>query len=203
MLHRPISQFAVTGSDALNRNDARWTLLRELIRKHSLMTGNYTLSSGKRSHYLFQLRQVTMLPEAAWLFGEAIVEFMQAHGLTTVGGLAVGAVPLVSAVSVMSHKAGAPVDAFFVRKEPKTHGAKERVDGHLKDGSEILMVDDVATTGGSVLKALEGIREEDRFARCEVTKALVLVDREEGAEENLRNNGIQLYSFFKRSDFGL
>ncbi len=138
-----------------------------------------------------------MLPEGAALLGEVILEYMYQHSIECIGGLELGAVPLVSSVAVMSHIRALPINAFFVRKLAKEHGARERIDGHLRDGAEVLMVDDVATTGGSILRAVEGIQGHG----CCVRRALAVVDREEGAAENLAAHDIQLAAIFKRSDF--
>jgi orotate phosphoribosyltransferase len=138
-----------------------------------------------------------MLPEGAALLGEVILEYMYQHSIECIGGLELGAVPLVSSVAVMSHIRALPINAFFVRKLAKEHGARERIDGHLRASAEVLMIDDVATTGGSILKAVEGIEGHD----CCVRRALAVVDREEGAAENLAGHGIQLAAIFKRSDF--
>ena len=181
----------------LDRNDERWRRLRKLVSERSLRMGDFKLSSGRRSSYLFQLRQTTMLPEGAALLGEVILEYMYQHSIECIGGLELGAVPLVSSVAVMSHIRALPIDAFFVRKAPKEHGARETIDGHLRDGAEVLMVDDVATTGGSILKAVEGIEGHGAYVR----RALAVVDREEGAAENLAAHDIQLAAIFKRSDF--
>jgi orotate phosphoribosyltransferase len=181
----------------LDRNDERWRRLRKLICEHSLRVGDFKLSSGRRSPYFFQLRQTTMLPEGAMLLGEVILEHMYHHSIECIGGLELGAVPLVSSVAVMSHIRALPIDPFFVRKLAKEHGAGERIDGHLRAGAEVLMVDDVATTGGSILKAIEGIEGHG----CRVRRALAVVDREEGAADNLAGHGIQLAAIFKRSDF--
>ena len=185
----------------IERSDERWARLRELIEHHSLKRGDFTLSSGGKSTYLFQLRQTTMLPEGAKILGDIVVDFMQRHDLRCVGGLAVGAVPMVAAVSVMSAIKAFPVDAFFVRKEAKAHGALERIDGFVSNGAEALLIDDVATSGNSIVKAMEGMQAEHptSFAR----KALVVIDREEGARENLGRHGIELYSIFTRRDFNI
>ncbi|MDQ6703134.1 MAG: orotate phosphoribosyltransferase [Pseudomonadota bacterium] len=183
--------------DVLDRGDARWLRLREIIRVHSLKRGDFVLASGRTSTYLFQLRQTTMLPEGAALIGEIIVEYMKKHGIACIGGLELGAVPIVSAVAAMSHLKGFPVDAFFVRKAQKEHGARERIDGHLRPGAEVLMIDDVATTGGSILKAIEGMEGHGSYVR----RALAVVDREEGAAENLAKQDIQLAAIYKKSDF--
>jgi orotate phosphoribosyltransferase len=181
----------------LHRGDARWLHLREIIRVRSLKRGEFILSSGRTSTYLFQLRQTTMLPEGAALIGETIVEYMKRHGIACIGGLELGAVPIVSAVAAVSHLKGFPVDAFFVRKAQKEHGARETIDGHLRAGAEVLMIDDVATTGGSILKAIEGMEGHGAYVR----RALAVVDREEGAAQNLAARDIQLAAIFKRSDF--
>ncbi|MGE0212370.1 MAG: orotate phosphoribosyltransferase [Parvibaculaceae bacterium] len=185
-------------SHPLAPDDARRGRLAAIIERESLMRGHFVLSSGRESTYLFQLRQTMLHPEGASLLGDVIVDYMQRQGLSSVGGLAMGAVPLVSAVAVASFSKGYPVRAFFVRKEAKGHGAKERIDGHIAKGSEVLVVDDVTTTGGSTIKAVEAIREE---GGCTVTRALSIVDREEGASEELARHGIALVSLFKRTDF--
>lgn len=180
------------------RDDGSWQRLHAIIDEHSLLRGDFTLSSGRKSTYLFQLRQTTLHPEGAALIGEIIVDFMRREGLGCTGGLEMGAVPIVAAVAVASFRAGYPVDAFFIRKQVKEHGARERVDGHVRDGADVLMLDDVTTTAGSVLKAIEGLREE---RRCTVRVALAILDREEGATENLAAHGIRLVSIFRTSDF--
>ena len=183
--------------DVVDRADARWRRLQEIIRAHSLKTGAFTLSSGRTSTYLFQLRQTTLLPEGAALIGEIIVDYMKSHAISCIGGLEMGAVPIVASVAAMSHLKNYPVDAFFVRKAAKEHGARERVNGFLRPEAEVLMIDDVATTGGSILKAIEGIEGHN----AEVRRALAVVDREEGAAENLAAQGIKLAAIFKKSDF--
>lgn len=184
---------------ALDPADPRWERLRTLVDTHSLLRGEFVLSSGRTSNYLFQLRQTMLLPESAALLGEVTVEFMRREGVRAIGGMALGAIPFVSAVSVMSHGAGYPVQAFFVRKEAKGHGARERINGHLNDGAQVLIIDDVATTGGSALQAYHAMKEE--YPGCSSRTALVIVDREEGAGENFAAAGIEMVSLFRRSDF--
>jgi orotate phosphoribosyltransferase len=185
--------------DVLDRNDPRWARLRDIILEKSLKFGDFILSSKRPSKYLFQLRQTTMLPEGASLLGDIIVEYMQRNGIGSVGGLEMGAVPIVAATAVASHRKGYAAETFFVRKAAKEHGAKERIDGHLTDGHEVLLVDDVATSGQSMFGAIEGIHRE--YPNCHMKKALVVIDRQEGATEALADRGIQLVSVFKKSDF--
>jgi orotate phosphoribosyltransferase len=165
-----------------------------------LLTGDFTLSSGRKSKYLFQLRQSTLHGEGALLFAQLITGFMKERGLSCLGGLVQGAVPIVSAVAPVSFQMGYPVEVFFVRKAAKAHGAKELVDRYLNKSKDVLLVDDVTTTGNSMFEAADAIRAEgyDR----PVTRALSIVDREEGATEALAEKGIELTSLFKKSDFG-
>jgi orotate phosphoribosyltransferase len=184
----------------VGEDDGRWQRLRRIIDERALSRGTFKLSAGGTSNYFFQLRQTTMYPEGQFLVGMLIAEFMERHDLRCIGGLEMGAVPVVSAVGFASFIRGRPVDTFFVRKQAKQHGAKEMIDGELPDSSEVLMVDDVTTSGRSVLNAIDNARTEKSF---EVKWALSVVDRDEVAARNLGERGIQLVSIFTRADFGL
>ncbi len=183
----------------VSHSDGRWARLREIVLERSLKLGDFVLSSQRTSKYLFQLRQTTMLPEGAALISDLILEYMKRNSLRCIGGMEMGAVPIVAAVGVSSYAHAYPVDAFFVRKEAKKHGARERIDGYVTDGSEVLLIDDVATTGKSIFGALTGLQEE--YPSCFVRRALVVIDRQEGATEALAEQGINLVSIFKKSDF--
>ncbi|MFO1184086.1 MAG: orotate phosphoribosyltransferase [Bauldia sp.] len=185
---------------ALDRSDPRWEELRRIVDERSLLRGDFTLTSGRKSTYLFQLRQTTMLPKGQYLIGTIIAEFMAERGIGTIGGPVIGAIPMIAATAFASHLAGKPVDAFFVRKAAKEHGAKERIDGYVNDGAEVLAVDDVTTTAGSIVEAINVMKSEHR---CQVEWALSILDREEGAAENLAKHGIKLASIFRTSDFDL
>lgn len=186
--------------EVIGKDDKRWHRLREIIEKRSLLRGDFRLSSGVTSKFLFQLRQTTMFPEGQFLIGSIVEEFMRNIGVRTIGGLELGAVPVVSAVSFASYLSRQPVDAFFVRKQAKPHGARELIDGDLKDGSEVLMVDDVTTSGGSIIQAIDNASTEKE---CNVRWALSIVDRDQGAAEKLSKRDIALASIFTKSDFGL
>jgi orotate phosphoribosyltransferase len=182
---------------ALERSDPRWKLLHSLIAEHSLHRGPVVLSSGRTSDFHFQLGQTLLLPEGAALVGEIVVEYMRGHDIDCLGGMELGATTLAAVTATMSHFKGWPVHAFFVRKEAKSHGAQQKIDGHLHTETEVLAVDDVATTGNSILDAIKDMNG------ASVRHALVVLDREEGATEKLATYGIELASIFKKSDFDL
>ena len=184
------------------REDERLKRLWQIVRDHSLMLGDFTLTSGRKSNYLFNLRPTTMHPEGAAIIGELMVEFMQKNDLWAIGGLEMGAVPIVSSVAVTSYHMGWPVNAFFMRKQAKEHGAKQLFEGWLPPKSEeepesVLIIDDVTTTGGSLLHTALKIREMGYV----VDTAMSVVDREEGAAENLAAEGIKLHAMLTKSDF--
>jgi orotate phosphoribosyltransferase len=200
MTAMPAAKSVHTRHEVLPGTDSRWRRLHAIIEARSVMRGDFTLSSGAKSTFLFQLRQTTMFPEGQYLIGTIVEEFMRKIGVRTIGGLEVGAIPIVSAVAFASFSSGHPVDAFFVRKQVKGHGARELMDGEVKEGAEVLMVDDVTTTGGSILKAIDNASTERRIT---VRWALSIVDRDEGGAENLGARGIALASIFTKADFGL
>lgn len=180
--------------------DYKLNALQNLIWQQSIMKGDFTLSSGAKSKYLFQLRQTTLHPEGAYLIGFIIRDMIQKENIRCIGGPEVGAIPIIGATTALCYQHGLNVASFFVRKNPKKHGAMEQIDGYVKWDGEVLMIDDVATSGNSILNAVNAI--PDKYG-AKVTKALCIVDREEGATELLAKHNIQLYSFFKKSDFNL
>lgn len=193
-------QTDVSGLVLLNRDDPRRVKLHDFINQNSLRFGDFTLASGRNSHYLFQLSLTTMSGEALSTICNSILDVMQRLPVRAIGGLEIGAVPIAAAVSLAGYEKGYPVEAFFVRKKRKEHGALQLIEGRVTKGADVLVVDDVTTGGGSVIQAIKGLREE---LDCKVRYALSIVDREQGATEALAKEGVTLLSFFKGSDFDL
>lgn len=153
----------------------------------ALLQGEFTLASGRKSNRYFEGKKITLQPEGAYQVGKAIFDELAEAGVDAVGGLATGAYPIATAVALVSHLEGKPVSAFVVREEQKDHGARRLVEGHLPEGSRVAIVDDVITSGGSIIKAIRAVEERD----CRVVKVIALVDRHEGGAEKLRGMGYE------------
>lgn len=163
--------------------------IREIaVKKGAFLRGEYTLSSKQGSNRYFEGKRVTLSPEGAYEVGKAIFDELVGIGVDAVGGLATGAYSIVAAVALVSHLEGKPIHSFVVREMPKDHGTKRKIEGHLKEGSRVAIVDDVITTGGSINKAIEAVEA----LNCKVVKVMVLVDRHDGGSDELRKRG---YSF--------
>jgi orotate phosphoribosyltransferase len=192
--------------DAIRRTagalDAQREELRRLILEVAVERREITLSSGKKSDFYLDLRRVLMRPRGQRLAGELLLALlMKGPWVDSVGGMAVGAVPLVSAVlSAAAHHDPAPkLVGFFVRKEAKKHGLGNRLEGAFVAGQNVALVEDTTTTGGSTLDALDAVTE----AGGKVTRVLCLVDRGEGAVEAFAARGVTLEPLFTRKDLGV
>ncbi|MFQ5883026.1 MAG: orotate phosphoribosyltransferase [Candidatus Methylomirabilales bacterium] len=175
--------------------------LLKLIRERSYRyspEAPFQLSSGRVSPHYVDLRALLCMPEALVVTGKIIFARIkqferQAHTkVQAIGGPAEGAIPIASAVACYSYEVGDPIETFFVRKEPKIHGLRKWVEGHSRVGSNVVVVDDVVTTGGSTLKAIHAA-EEHGF---KVVKIIVLVDRLEGGKEKLSGLGVPYEAVF-------
>lgn len=171
--------------------------LRELIRELSLTKGQFKLASGRISNYFFDLKPTMLHPEGINLLADAILEKIKRFEADYIGGLAMGAVPIVVAVVMKRHSTDRPLKGFWVRKEMKDHGIVKAVDGHLADRANVIIVDDVTTTGGSVMKAIEEVKKK----HCDIKAVITVIDRLEGAKENLAKQGIDLISLYTTEDF--
>jgi orotate phosphoribosyltransferase len=174
------------------------TRLRDIIAKKSLLSGNFTLASGKPSGYFFDMKKTMFDPEGASLVGALIYDLVADDAdCQAIGGLELGAVPIAVAVAMKSTEGKRPIDAFFVRKEVKDHGTAKLIDGNFAPGSTVIVLEDVTTTGGSAMKAVTAVRAQGGT----VKKIVTIVDRLEGARENLKKEGLELVSLFTNDDF--
>lgn len=173
--------------------------LLDLLRDRALMRESIVLSSGKRSSYYFDARQVLLDPEGAELAGRLGYEALRGYAPRAVGGPSVAADPLVCAISAAAWADGVRWTGFFVRKEAKKHGLQNWIEGpFIEEGTPVVVVDDTLTTGGSVIGAIERARQ----AGGVVVAALVVIDREEGGREAVEAalGGVPLHSLFRASE---
>ncbi|MBE0466577.1 MAG: orotate phosphoribosyltransferase [Candidatus Desulforudis sp.] len=172
--------------------------LHRLLLTRAFQFGEFVLSSGKKSTYYFDGKQVTLDPGGAYLVARAVLDKVKGKGVQAVGGPVIGADPIVGAVAVVCALQGLNMGLFIVRKDAKRYGKRRRIEGPpLQPGTRVAVVDDVLTTGGSILEAVEAVQE----AGCVVVKAVVLVDRREGGTELLESKAIPVDPIFTIEDF--
>lgn len=172
--------------------------LRAMIASRSLLAGTFTLASGQQSAFFFDMKKTMFDPEGISLIGDVVYDLVRDEAdVSAVGGLEMGAVPIAVAVAMRSQRER-PVSAFFVRKAAKGHGTNNLIDGNLAPGSTVVLLEDVSTTGGSAMKAVEAVRGQG----CTIRKLITLVDRLQGAEAAFAAQGIALQPVFTLKDFG-
>ncbi|MCL2149759.1 MAG: orotate phosphoribosyltransferase [Dehalococcoidia bacterium] len=160
----------------------------------AVLYGDFTLSSGLKSDHYWDGKKITLSAPGTYLIGQAILERLAGLEIDAVGGPEIGAIPIATAVALVSHLEGRGIPSFIVRKSPKEHGTRKPVEGYLHKGNRVAVVEDVVTTGESVLKAIAVIEE----CGGKVVKVIALVDRHEGGRDKLRLAG---YNFESILDF--
>jgi orotate phosphoribosyltransferase len=171
----------------------------QLVKERGILRGNFTLASGAKSSYFFDLKMVTLSAEGAYLAGKLVFELLKDSGIDAVGGLTLGADPIVTAVALVSHLEGTPIDAFIVRGELKGHGTKKAIEGRLPEkGSQVAIVEDVITKGGSTLKAIAAVEA----AGCRVVRVIALVDRHQGGSDELQKRGYNFSAIVHANEEG-
>lgn len=170
--------------------------LLELIREKAYKEGQFKLASGKTSSYYINGKMVTLDPEGLLIVSQLLFEFCRDAGVEAIGGPTIGADPIVAGVAVVSQLQGRPISPFLVRKEVKDHGTGLRIEGPVPAGKKVAMVDDVITTGGSLVSAIEAAKD----AGCKVVQIVCVVDREEGGSQRFNEQGLRFDSIFKISD---
>jgi orotate phosphoribosyltransferase len=173
--------------------------LKNLIRAKALKFGEFTLASGKKASYYLDCRQITLDAQGAQLVGAGMLELL-AHSMPDlVGGMAIGADPITAAILTLAGVQGTPLRGVMVRKEPKQHGTGKLVEGPFHSGESIAIVEDVVTTGGSSLLAIERCEE----IGLKVQRVLAIIDRLEGGREAFAARGYELTTLFTIRDFGI
>jgi orotate phosphoribosyltransferase len=172
--------------------------LLELFRSRALLFGKFTLASGKESTYYINSKRALFHSECAALLGDALYEATRDLDIQAIGGLEVGALPLATAAVIRYHQAGRTLEGFFVRKQAKDHGSKERVEGVLEASWRVAIVDDVLTTGASALEAVKAVEERG----ATVAAVVCIVDRLQGARE-LFEPRYPFRPLFTIRDFGI
>jgi orotate phosphoribosyltransferase len=172
--------------------------LLSLLAERSARRGHFTLASGRESTLYIDARLTTMSPDGLALIGPLALEALRASdwNVTAVGGLTLGADPVSYAIAYASALAGTPLRAFTVRKEAKAHGTGRLIEGPFQSGDRVAVIEDVITTGGSALRAVEAVRAAGGI----VAGVLALVDREEGGREALTSAGLSVIALARASE---
>jgi orotate phosphoribosyltransferase len=174
--------------------------LKALLLKLSYEKRDVTLASGEKSDFYFDGKQTSLNARGSYLLGELLYDLVRSlnHKASAVGGPTLGADPLVTAVSLTSFLKNDPIDAFIIRKEPKKHGTGQWIEGakNLKPGAEVVILEDVVTSGKS---SLEAVTKAAKFG-LKVLGILCIVDREQGGAEKIREQGLYFASLFTKSE---
>lgn len=173
--------------------------LIELVREKALKIGKFTLASGKEASFYLDCRQVTLDSRGANLIAEGFLDLLGENVPDAVGGMAIGADPITAAIITLAGQRGLALNGFIVRKEAKAHGRGRDVEGPVQEGQNVVIVEDVVTTGGSSLKAIERV---EAFG-LKVQEVIAIVDRLEGGREAFEERGYQLRTLFTIRDFGI
>lgn len=168
-----------------------------LVDVGALLYGEFTLASGKSSTYYFDSKPLTLDPEGAYVVASYFLEKISVN-VVAVGGMALGAIPIVSNVAMLSRQSERPLPAFFVRKEAKTHGTKNLIEGNLPEDTAkpVAILDDVVTGGGSILQAINAVED----AGNPITDVMCILDRSEGGREVLKERGYTLRAMYTMVD---
>jgi orotate phosphoribosyltransferase len=178
---------------SLSREKSR---LLEIIKQRSLLKGQFKLVSGATSDYYLDMKPTTFDPEGASLIARIVCEMLAGESdVDAIGGLELGAVPIIAAVCARSWPEH-PINGFVVRKAEKGHGTGKKIEGNFRPDTTVVLFDDVTTKGGSVMQAVRAVRAQG----ATIKKIITIVDRLEGAEENLRQEGIELVPIFTTRD---
>jgi orotate phosphoribosyltransferase len=173
--------------------------LIKLFHERALKFGDFTLASGKKSSYYLDGKQITLYSHGVRLVSEGLLDLLADVEFDAIGGMVIGADPIIGGVLTAAAERGRNLDGFLVRKEAKGHGTKKYVEGPVQPGMKVVVIDDVVTTGGSALEAAQRVQD---FG-CEVVQMVGIVDRMEGGAKNFAAAGLAFRSLLAITDFGI
>lgn len=169
-----------------------------VLKKGAFFREKIILSSGKESDYYIDARRVTLTSRGVYLCAKIMLDMLKDEKYDAIGGPTLGADPIIGAVGVLCYQEGKEINTFIIRKAPKSHGKQQQIEGPLiPEGSEVILIDDVATTGKNFLLSIDVLAKN----RIKAKKALCIVDREEGAKEALAQKQCELVSIFTAEEF--
>src|SRR5438128_1068948 len=171
--------------------------LLELFKARAVSFGRFTLASGQESSYYISSKKVLFNAEAIWLLGDVLWDLTRDLDIRAIGGLEIGAIPMATAACLRYHEEGRTLEGFFVRKQAKGHGSQERIEGLVRRDDQVVIVDDVLTTGESVVQAIEAVQAIGAV----VARIVCIVDRLQGARERLA--GYDFRPLFTIRDLGI
>jgi len=173
--------------------------LKELVNTLAILRGNFTLASGAKSNYYIDVKFISLTSEGLAYFAKVILDRIRDIEADLIGGMTLGADPIIGAVTAMSHMVGRPIDGIIVRKEVKGHGSGKMIEGPMREGKRVIVVEDVVTTGSSSVKAIESIEK----AGGKIVKVITLVDRLAGGRKNFESRGYEFEPIFTIDDLDI
>lgn len=173
--------------------------LFHIIKRLSFRKGDFVLASGQRSNYYVDCRLTTLDGRGAYLIGNLLYDMLEDLHVDAVGGMTLGADPIISSIIYRSAEVGRPLSGFIVRKEAKGHGAGRQIEGHIAPWMRVVLVEDVITTGGSTLRAIEAIQKA--YPTVQIVQVLSIIDRNAGGKEAFTRLQIPFQSLFDVQSF--
>jgi orotate phosphoribosyltransferase len=180
----------------MNNSKAR---LLELVKERALLRGNITLASGQTSSYYIDGKMILLHSESSARLGDVLFEMTKDLPLDAIGGPEVGAIPMTAAAVIRYHQAGRSMEGFFVRKDVRSHGTQKQIEGKFAAGNRVAVVEDVTTTGGSALSAIDVLQK----AGAKIEVVITIVDRLQGGRKNLEARGLRFEPIFTIRDLGI
>lgn len=187
----------MANQDAPATGEAK-SILDLSLKLGALRFGEFTLSGGGTARYYFDGRLITLDPEGSYLVASALLPLLRERGVATVAGPALAAVPMVTAIAMLSHMEGEPINALIVRDEAKGHGTKRLIEGTLTAGARVAVIDDTCSTGGSMIRAIDAVEA----AGCEVVVVVCVLDRQTGGSDAIRERGHEFIALLEADSEG-